>query len=71
MERRNAKQLRLSKEMGEAAEKMHREYQVATSQHNLSFVDFGNLVLEKGLIATQMLMNNNKSTKRKIRRRKP
>ena len=74
MERKNAKQLRLEDGAGITAEKFHRRYQVATNQHNLSFVDFGNLVFARGLDEIQKYLQEDtkkKNTPRKIRKRKP
>ena len=72
MERKNPKQLRLTKDIGEAAESVHREYQVATGQHNLTFVEFGNLVFTEGLHTMNILIDRKRNSmgKRKIRRAK-
>ena len=66
MERKNPKQLRLQKDVELAAEKLHREWQVATGEHNLTFVDFGNRVMLAGINEVKTRIEKQKQ-KRKIR----
>lgn len=69
MERKNPKQLRLQRDVEQQAEEMHRQYQVHTKQHNMTFVEFGNLVLLEGMASLRQNMKN-EQPKRKIRRAK-
>lgn len=48
MERKNPKQLWLTDKVGSLAEKIHRDYQ-AFSGTNITFRDFGNMVMREGL----------------------
>ncbi len=67
MERNNPKQLKLTSDVGELAEQVHRDYQ-SYSKTNMSFRTFGNMVMHEGLemVALQMKVQNKHRKRRRI-----